>query len=496
MTVRVGLHRFESDPGLAQRDGVNLAHTEINRLLGDGGESGLSVDFHDFDRLLRDDAYAMRTLSAADCVLCNVGPHAHYYHHLRERLGLDFRIVRDIKTALWSGYLLQESLCQPYLRDGDALLATSNYSRVLTRHLFPHLRDARIDLFEPVLAASAGDTPAAPRRAPGPVTTLGYVGRLSEDKNFPQVIDLLIDLNQQEPGRYRLVAVGAVHSPSCHPGEAAHRIRSATGRGDLFVHVPPVSHAQVLEHLRAFDYFLFFSTSNLEVLGRVLVEATHAGVPVLAADHAAAPELLAPSSLLDVAYYPGKPFHSHFDAPLGAVDVHAAARKIRLREQLQAPPRAAINRPEVLMATLTGRPERLDAPAPALAPAQARFVRQLRWEGLPRFGSQQAAGAVIETALDWFLALNGKAGADFDARLRELERRSRFPDRTHRFLAGCRTTRCDFTNLGGIDIELCNILGYHPTFALGGETAAPAFVGNATIGNKSGVSSCQLHQPG
>ena len=110
MSTRLTLHRFESDPSLPQRDGVNLAHAEINRLLGDESHAGLQVEFHDFARLMRDRAYAVRTLTAADCVLCNVGPHAHYYHYLRDRLGLNFRIVRDIKTALWSAYLLQESL--------------------------------------------------------------------------------------------------------------------------------------------------------------------------------------------------------------------------------------------------------------------------------------------------------------------------------------------------------------------------------------------------
>ena len=63
--------------------------------------------------------------------------------------------------------------------------------------------------------------------------------------------------------------------------------------------------------LQRLDYFLFFSTSNLEVLGRVLVEAGHARVPILASEHAAAPELLSPTSLLDVSYRFDEPFLSH-----------------------------------------------------------------------------------------------------------------------------------------------------------------------------------------
>ena len=291
--TRIALHRYDSDPSLPQRDGVNLAHTEINRLLGSSLTPGVQAEFHEFDRLLRDPGYARDALNGVDCVLCNVGPHAHYYHALRERLSLNFRIVRDIKTALWSSYLLQESLCAPFLRPGDALLATSRYSRALVRRLFPHLGAHPIHLFEPVLASLPNPSPmSSGSRGREGVITLGHIGRLSEDKNVPQMVDLLIALNRIRPGRHRLVACGAVHSTSCDPARLARRISEATGRDDLFTYLPPIGHEEVLGLLRRFDYFLFFSTSNLEVLGRVLVEAAHAQVPVVAANHAAAAELV------------------------------------------------------------------------------------------------------------------------------------------------------------------------------------------------------------
>ncbi len=470
MTVRIGLHRFESDPALPQRDGVNLAHSEINRLLDTAAPSGLDARFHDFDRLLRDDAHARATLADIDCVLCNVGPHAHYYHWLREKLGLRFRIVRDIKTALWSGYLLQESLCRPLLREGDALLATSHYSRELTRRVFPHLREHPVHLFEPVLAAAHErdvPPPRAPRSGAGPVV-LGYLGRLSEDKNFPQVVDLLVDLNRSEPGRYKLRAVGAIHSASCASELVAAQVEARTGRRDLFEYHPPVPHSQVGDVLRGFDWFLFFSTSNLEVLGRVLIEAAHGGVPVIAADHAAAHELVDASSLVEVSYHAGKQFHSHFDLPLGVVDIAAAAQVIRRGAVPKPPPEAEVNHPETLMTALMGGPQALHDDGPDnLAAPQRRLLDSLQWADLPEYATKSAALAEIGRLLEWFLALNGKRGSDFAARLSRLEELSRFKERTHRFIAGTARTRCDFTNLGGIDIELCNVASYHPRFSLG-----------------------------
>lgn len=469
--TRVAVHRFRSDDSLPQRDGVNLAHTEVNALLAAPLAHSLEVTFHDFDALLRSDAAASRALQGVDCVLSNVGPHAHYYYALRERLGLDFRIVRDIKTALWSCYLLQEALCQPYLRAGDSLLATSVYSRALCQRLFPHLRDHPIHLFEPVLSQAAAASATAPKRPAGDIVTLGHIGRLSEDKNFPQMVDLLLELHRQEPGRYRLLACGAVHSESCDPRHISARVHAQTGRNDLFTYLPPVEHEAVPGIMARFDWFLFFSTSNLEVLGRVLIEAAAARVPVLAADHAAAAELLHPSSLLPVSYFHERPFHSHFDAPLGRVDIGAAAQRIRCGEWPKPPPVSGVNDPQRLLRPLQD-PCALPHDGPAgLASAAAAFVAQLQWADLPRYARREEADAAIEQLRDWFCALNGKTSPGFAQRLQALEIHSRFPERTRRFVQAAARTRCDFTNLGGLDMELCNIAGFHPRFWLSQEAA-------------------------
>ncbi|MCB1819631.1 MAG: hypothetical protein KDI77_17065, partial [Gammaproteobacteria bacterium] len=102
-----------TDPLLTQKDGVNLAHENIATLLRGVGKEQLLVRFHDFNRILTDQGYALDVLSNTDCVVSNVGPHAHYYFYLRERFDLDFRILRDVRTAIWSSYLLQEHLCRP-----------------------------------------------------------------------------------------------------------------------------------------------------------------------------------------------------------------------------------------------------------------------------------------------------------------------------------------------------------------------------------------------
>ena len=139
MTTRVSLHDYQTDPLLPQKDGVNLAHENIAGLLRQQTGSDLIVEFHDFTRLIADEVYARSVLADVDCVVSNVGPHAHFYFWLRERLGLDFRIMRDVRTAIWSSYLHQEHLCASYLRSDDTLMVASNYTWGIYHRIFPHL---------------------------------------------------------------------------------------------------------------------------------------------------------------------------------------------------------------------------------------------------------------------------------------------------------------------------------------------------------------------
>ena len=80
------------------------------------------IEFHDINALLGDLDYARAALTGLECVVANIGPHAQYYFWLREKLGLDYRIVRDVRTAIWSSYLFQEHLLAPLLRPGGLLV--------------------------------------------------------------------------------------------------------------------------------------------------------------------------------------------------------------------------------------------------------------------------------------------------------------------------------------------------------------------------------------
>lgn len=324
--MKISLHAYATDPSLPQKDGGNLAHENFTALMRKNLDPKLDVSFHDFNRLLEDDTYAIAILKDVDCVISNVGPHAHYYFYLRERHQLKFRIFRDVRTAIWSSYLLQEHLCAPFLRSDDVLMVASHYTRGIYQKFFPHLLNFPTIRCYPLVVGFPDTPPKRPEPSSERPFVLGYIGRLSEDKNFPDLVTLLIELNQYR--HVKLLACGSLHSSSCHPERICQKLKDELGDGDYFEYLPPQENDEVWNLFSRFDVFLFPSTSNLETLGRVLVEASFAQVPVVSGAHAAAAELLPRTSLCDVDYSCGERFNTHFDHKMGRISVPQMADAI------------------------------------------------------------------------------------------------------------------------------------------------------------------------
>lgn len=472
--MKIALHNYQPDTMLRQKDGVNLAYNEIASLLAKDPGRDLDVRFHDFLQLCADKSYALEMLSDVDCVISNVGPHAHYYFYLREKLGLSFRIVRDVREAYRSNYLLQEHLCRAYLRETDLVLFASIYAQEVFFHAYPHLRDLPTAICYPLMR-SFPTRQAGKRKSisDSKQVTLGYVGRLSEDKNFPQLVDLIIKLHAVDPGRYRLLALGDIHSPSCDPLKLMEHVQSETGRDDLFQYYPPVGHDRVWEFYERLDVFVFLSTSNIETFGRVLIEASYSGVPIIASDHAAAPELLPKDSTVPVSYYTGRPFSAHYDFPLGEVNVPAILSKLEFGEVEQGKAHLDYSKhPDFFLSLLRQADCCPDTVSPAVRDAQrehcGRFIESVRLIGMPEPMDIPAANGLMSDMLAWFCALQDKQAPGYQTKLEELLRISTERERTLRYIRKSLESRGDFTNVGGVDFELCHIAGFFPTFEIMG----------------------------
>jgi hypothetical protein len=463
--LRIGVHDYRTDPLLPQKDGVNFAHENISALLRTASGSGLSIEFHDVNALLGDLDQARKTLGGVECVVSNIGPHAQYYFWLREKLGLDFRIVRDVRTAIWSSYLFQEHLLAPLLRPGDTLMVASHYVWAIYRRMFPHLAGYPAELCYPLSVCFPKPRPVERAALPIDEVTIGYLGRLSDDKNFPEIVELLISLNREANGkkRYRLLACGEIHSATCAPERVEARIASELGAGSWYEYLPARPNEEIWDLLERFDMLLFPSTSNLETFGRVLIEAAYARVPVIAGRHAAATELVHESGLCAVDYERDHAFSAHFDHQLGRVDLAEMVHTASLGAlRASAEYERYADHPQAFLAMLQSVPALAD---PTLSASQAEFLAALEVE-LPPLPSRDQAIEWLDEMAEWFLDLQRKGSPEYDARMARLLEISRYPERTERFIGKSATTSGDFTNVGGIDIELCHLHAFYPEFSL------------------------------
>jgi len=118
---------------------------------------------------------------------------------------------------------------------------------------------------------------------------VGYVGRLEEHKG----VDVLLDAVLNEPKwKVRIVGDG--------PSAEALRVKASV-LGDQVSFVGFVSSEQLAELYQSFDVVIVPSLSTpgwTEQFGRVAIEAMATGVPVIASDSGALPEVIGDAGLL------------------------------------------------------------------------------------------------------------------------------------------------------------------------------------------------------
>jgi glycosyltransferase involved in cell wall biosynthesis len=265
--------------------GANLFYTEIARILSSFSNARRIKGRRNFL------SCGIRHLKPNDTLIANDGPYAFIYHYLRKRNGQRFRIVRDVQTTLHASNLFQELACSELQLAQDTVLFPSNYTRNLYIEKFSHLTDANTLVCYPMRF------PKLSKRNPRQFTA-GFLGRCTEAKGFHHVLSIAPRL----PGR--VLVAGELFCP------ASSLPSNVTYLGQL----PPSS---IWKFMRSISVLLFPSTANIESLGRVVLEATAAGVPVVGARFGATPEL---TPCLASVVYTGKEVELVHTNPLGAVD--------------------------------------------------------------------------------------------------------------------------------------------------------------------------------
>jgi glycosyltransferase involved in cell wall biosynthesis len=282
-------------------DGANLYSIENSKLIKEFNGSEFVAKTHDIRDVLSGKE-SLLNLKSDGVVVSNAGPYAFAYHYMREKKGLKFRIVRDVQTSLWQGYLLQEKLCGQYTREGDAILFLSEFQRQLFIKLFPEsLNKGNTFVCAPFMHFFPENPPKKESDYDG--LTLGWVGRVTVEKGFHNALESFISLKKQM-GKVRMIIAGGRTGKRFEKYIQSKLRKNGIG-ADAFIRLNNgmfEPHALVWDAYKKFDIFLFPSVSTNESLGRVIVEAAYCNVPVIAAHYAAAPELLSKKNLVPVEY--------------------------------------------------------------------------------------------------------------------------------------------------------------------------------------------------
>lgn len=329
--MKIAYHKFTTKKS---NGGALYYYSEISKILNGLSNEGASIMQHEFRNLISSNPNELnnfvKSLDSEDVVVSNVGPYAHLYLYIRERFGGRFRIIRDVRTSSWSGFLLQEVLARPLTRPGDKILFPSNFCKQYFINLFDDsLYNECSSVCYPLFDSFPKQIPEK-KNGQWPGLRMGYIGRISDDKNFSQVLEIFIQKCMDEQSKIELHCAGPVDPASTFKSirsikkYLAHRGVSA----DRFVYKGNLSYSLIWPFFRQIDVMLFPALSSVESLGRVILEAQYAGVPVVSADYAAASEILPPENLVKPVFRMNKSFDMIKPFSFGSISVDHALKSI------------------------------------------------------------------------------------------------------------------------------------------------------------------------
>jgi glycosyltransferase involved in cell wall biosynthesis len=311
--------------------GALYYYSEVSRILSTANTELFSSCNHNFFHLVNssesDQARFIRSLRSDDIVVSNIGAIAHIYHYLREKYNGNFRIIRDVQTSTWSGFWLQEALAAPMTRTGDLIIFPSEFCRQYFLHLFPDsLTISNTRVCYPI----SNSLPLkAPTKNHDRTPQIGYIGRFSDDKNIKQVLSIFARFQNHNKNAHLHLAGPISRSSTFNSRQAIinHLRTLGVSKANVSYH-GKLPYARIWEFFSKIHTFIFPGLANVESLGRVILEASRAGVPSVCANYAAAPELVPRENICNTRYNLNTKFEANGIFSFGSVDEQSALDKI------------------------------------------------------------------------------------------------------------------------------------------------------------------------
>jgi len=312
--------------------GASFYYYEISKLLSQKNDYGIETTPIGQKELIS--ANFLSGLKEDDVLIPNIGPYSWFYYYLRAKKRLKFRIIHDVQTALFADHLLQEQLCSEFMREGDAVLFLSQYQKYLYMNLFPDsLDNSNTFVCNPVL----NFLPAPKAREKRNSFTLGWFGRVFDAKNFGQTLEIFIKFCKYSKGNARMLVCGLADE-KYKPSNVEKILQKNNIDVSKYHHVNNggfVEHSEILSLLQDADVLLFPSVGNMESFGRVMLEANHFNVKVIAAKHGASQELIPSSNLLNTDYYFNKQIDLNSNQSMGQISVDEALGLLQNNDKLK-----------------------------------------------------------------------------------------------------------------------------------------------------------------
>jgi glycosyltransferase involved in cell wall biosynthesis len=307
----VGVFRGPWDTGRSARDGAVLGFENVFEAFSTAAEAGelelLTAEigiFRDY-RLIRE------FLAGCDAVYANCGPWAALLYLVREREQLNVRIIREVRTVGWVGYIWQEEVAGQLARPGDQRVFPSRYARDIWDAVAPDVSHSRI--YYPMVRRTSVHTPRV-ARASG---TVGFFSVLSQDKGFAYLPGVISRMLAGGHRIERLILAGEQADPALYVSV----VKKLSDIGVAVSFRGGLPNSEVRELMAGCDCIFFLSVSSIESLGRVIIEASEQGVPVVTADFGAARDLVCTEYRIPVKYLPAASGHCDSPFPLAQLNL-------------------------------------------------------------------------------------------------------------------------------------------------------------------------------
>lgn len=279
----LGVFRGPWDTGWPAKDGAVIGFEDVFLALSASAEAGeLRLATAGIDIFL-DYQNIKGFLASCGVVYANCGPWAALLYLVRERERLNVHIIREIRTIGWVGYIWQEDVAAQLERPGDQRVFPSAYARDLWSAAMPGASRTRV--YYPLIRRADSRRTMQEAR---PIGTAGFFSALSRDKGFSSLPGAISRMHDAGHRIDRVVVAGQQTDPDLY----ANVVRRLTDINVCVDYRGALPHGEIHDLIAGCDCIFFLTTSSIESLGRVIVEASVQKVAVITADFGAALDLV------------------------------------------------------------------------------------------------------------------------------------------------------------------------------------------------------------